>query len=73
MYNLIGQADVYSKTSGSFWWCYRDGPALDNDNNIIDFLNDNNNSILVKFKQQITGKTGNTCTKNVEIIVQLNI
>ena len=58
MYNLIEYSDVYSKTSGSLWQYYRDEPALDNNNNnIIDFPVNDNNSILFKFKQQITGQT----------------
>ena len=32
--------------------------------NDIDFPANNNNSILLKFKQQITGQTGNNGTKN---------
>ena len=38
---------------------------------IIDFPADNNNSNSFEFKQQITGKTGNGGTKNVEIMVPL--
>ena len=38
---------------------------------IIDFPADDNNSNPYKFKQQITGKTGNCGTKNVEIMVPL--
>ena len=64
-------SDVYWKTSGSLWQCYRNEPVLGNNNNIIDFLANNNNSISFKFKQQITGQTGNDGTKNVEIIVPL--
>ena len=59
------------KTSGSLWQQYRDEPALDNNNNIIDFPPDNNNSISFKFKQEITGQTGNGGTKGVEIMVPL--
>ena len=62
MYNLIEYSDAYSKTSGSLRQYYRDDPALDNNNNIIDFPANNNNSILFKFKQQI---------KDVEIMVPL--
>ena len=62
IYNLIEYSDVYSKTSGSLWQYYRDEPALGN-NNIIDFLANNNNTISFKFKQQITGQTGNDGTK----------
>ena len=42
---------------------YRDKPALDNNKNIIDFPNNNNNSILFKFKQQIPGQKGNSYKK----------
>ena len=70
MYNLIEYSDAYSKTSGSLWQYYRDEPALDNNGNIIDIL-DNNKSNSCKFKQQITVQTGNSATKNVEIIVSL--
>ena len=42
MYNLIEYSDAHSKTSGSLWQYYRDEPALDNNGNIIDFLDDNN-------------------------------
>ena len=62
IYNLIEYSDVYSKTSGSLWQYYRDEPALGN-NNIIDFLANNNNTISFKFKQQITAQTGNDGTK----------
>ena len=51
MYNLIEYSDAYSKTSGSLWKYYRDEPALHNNNNIIDFLANNNNRIYFKFKQ----------------------
>ena len=44
MYNLIEYSDVYSNTSGSLWQYYRDEPALDNNNNLIDFSANNNNS-----------------------------
>ena len=51
MYNLIEYSDVHFKAPGSWWWYYRDEPALDNYNNIIDFPANKNNSILLKFKQ----------------------
>ena len=54
MYNLIEYSDAYSKTSESLWQYYRHKPALDNNNNIIDFPANNNNSISFKFKQQMT-------------------
>ena len=71
MYNLIEYGDDYLKTSGSLWQYYRDEPVLDNNNNIIDFPANNNNSISFNFKQEITGKTGNGGTKDVEIMVPL--
>ena len=73
MYNLIGYSDTYSKTSGSLWQYYRDELALDVNSNIIDIPADNNNSILFKFKQQITDQTGNSGTKDAERMVSLNI
>ena len=69
MYNLIEYSGAYSKT-GSLWQYYRDELALDN-NNVLDFPANNNNSISFKFKQQITGQTGNGVTKDVEIMVLL--
>ena len=71
MHNLIEYSDAYQKTSGSFWQYYRNGPALDSKNNIIDFAANKNNSVPFKFKQQITGQTGNGGTKDVEIMVPL--
>ena len=57
------------KTSGSLWQNYSDEPALDANDNIIDFPADNNNSISFKFKQKIIGYTGNSGTKDVEIMI----
>ena len=37
MYNLIEYSNIYSKTSQSLWQYYRNEPALDNNNIIIDF------------------------------------
>ena len=70
-YNLIEYTDAYWKTSGSLWQYYRDDLTLDNNNNIVDFPANNNNSISFKLKQQITGKTENYGTKNIEIMVPL--
>ena len=36
-YNLTEYIDFYSKASGRLWQNYRDEPALENNNNIIDF------------------------------------
>ena len=37
MYNLIEYSDNYSKTSGSFWQYCKDIPAVNNNENIVDF------------------------------------
>ena len=55
LYDLIEYNDLYSKISGSIWQYYRDESALENNNNIIDFPANNNNSVSFKFKQQIKG------------------
>ena len=65
MYNLIEYSDAYSETSGSLWQYYRDEAALDNNGNIIDFPGDNNNSASFKFKQKITGQTGETVAQKM--------
>ena len=61
MYNLIEYCDNYSKTSGSLWQYYKDGPS----DNLAD-------SESFKSKVKIIGSTpagGNT--KDVKIIVPL--
>ena len=68
MYNVIEYSDTYSKTSRGLWQFYKDEPVLDN-KVIIDFLANNKKSILLKFKEQITGQTGNNRAKNVKIMV----
>ena len=64
MYNLIQYSDIYSKTSGRLWQYYKDEPALDSTNNIIDFLADKNS---ISFNS----KTRNNGTKDVETMVPL--
>ena len=71
IYNLIEHSNAFSKISWSFWQYYRNEPALDNNNNIVDFPAKNNNSTSLKFKEQITGPTGKGVTKDVEIMVRL--
>ena len=61
MYDLLEYSNIYLKTSGSLQWSYRDIPSLNNNNVIIDFLADGNNSNSFKFKKKITGKTNNNC------------
>ena len=71
MYNLIKNNDNYLKTSEILWQFYRDKPALNNNAVITDFPADNNNSISFKFKQKITGETGDNWRKDVEIMIPL--
>ena len=70
MYNLIEYSDNYSKTSGSLWQYCKDIPAVDNNNAIVNFA-DNNLTDSFNFKAKIAGQTGNNGTKNVEIMVPL--
>ena len=51
------------KTSGSSWQYYKDQPALDNKNSIMDFSANDNDSIFFKFKEKIIGKIRNDGTK----------
>ena len=69
--NLVEYSDIYSKTSGRLWQYYRDEKVLYDNKVIIDFSDDNSNSISFQFKQQIIGQTGNNDKKDVEIMVPL--
>ena len=70
MYNLIEYSDNYSKTSGSLWQYCKDIPAVDNNNAIVNFAN-NNLTDSFNFIVKMTGQTGDDGSKNVEIIVPL--
>ena len=70
MYDLIEYSDNYSKTSGSLWQYTKDIPALDDNNEITDFTN-NNLTDSFNFKVKMTGQTGDNGTKNVEMVVPL--
>ena len=70
MYNLIEYSENYSKTSGSLWQYCKDIPAIDNNNAIVNFTN-NNLTDSFNFKVKMTGQTGDNGTKNVEIMVLL--
>ena len=41
MYNSIEYSDSYSKASGSLWQYTKDIPAVDNNNAIFNFTNNN--------------------------------
>ena len=70
MHNLIEYGNGYSETSGSLWQYYRDEPLLNN-NNIVDFLANDNDTNSFKLKQQITRQVGNASVKDNEIMVPL--
>ena len=70
MYNLTEYSDNYSKISGSSWQYHKDEPFIDNDGAIIDVPDDLDNTSF-KYKQKITGQTGNNEIKDVQIMVSL--
>ena len=70
LYNLLESSPSYEKTSGSLWQYCKDISAVDNNNAIISFT-DNNITDLFNFKVKMTGQTGDDGTKNVEIMVSL--
>ena len=70
MYNLVEYSDNYVKTSGSLWQSCLDIPAVDNNNLVVDFT-ENNLTDSFNFKVKITGQTGNGGTKTIETIVPL--
>ena len=70
MYNLIEYIDNYSKTSESFFQYCKDIAAVDNNNEIVNF-SENNLTDSFNFKVKKTGQTGDDGTKIVEIMVSL--
>ena len=64
MYNLIEYSSNYSKTSGNLWQYYKDIPAANNDNAIVDFTNANLTDSF-NFKAKMTGQTDDNGTKDV--------
>ena len=70
MCNLIEYIDNYSKRTESLWQYCKDIPAVDNNNTIVNFA-ENNLTDLFNFKIKMTGQTGDDGTKNVEIMIQL--
>ena len=59
VYNLLEYNASYLKTSGSLWQQYRDEPFINNNGVIIDVPDDPDN-FSFKYKQKITGETGQT-------------
>ena len=70
MYNLIEYSNNCSKISGSLRQCYRDELVLNKAGGFL-YFPDDTDSVLFKFKQKITGQTGNDGTEDVEIMVPL--
>ena len=70
MYNVIEYSNNYSKTSGSLWQYCKGIPAVNNNNEIVDFT-DNKLTDSFNFKVKMTGQTGDDGTKNVEIMVPI--
>ena len=69
-YNLIEYNNNYSKTCGSLWQYCKDIPAIDNNNGIVNFT-ENNLTDSFNFKVKMRGQTGDDGTKNVEMMVLL--
>ena len=69
-YNLIEYNNNYSKTCGSLWQYCKDIPAVDNNNGIVNFT-ENNLTDSFNFKVKMRGQTGDDGTKNVEMMVLL--
>ena len=70
MYNFIEHNDNYSN-EGSLWQYYRDKPAFIDASGIKIFHENDNNSVLFKFKQKITREIGDGVRRDVKIMVQL--
>ena len=62
IYNSVEHSNNYSKTLGSLWQYYRDGPALIDAGAIANFCAAKN-SASFKFKQKLTDKTADVGTK----------
>ena len=70
MCNLIEYSDNYLKTSGSLWQYCKGIPAVNNNNAVVNFA-ENNLTDSFNFKAKMTGQTEDDGTKNVEIMVPI--
>ena len=70
MYNLIEYSDNYSKTLGSLWQYCKEIPAVNNNDEIVDF-NDANSPESLNYKAKIIGRTNNDGEIDIEIMVPL--
>ena len=62
MFNLIEYSVNYSKSGASFWQYQRGKPAVNDDGNVVAIPG---NSASFTFKEKVTAKTNNDCTKDV--------
>ena len=68
MYSLVEYSDNCSKASASLWQYCKEIPAVNNNNDIVNF----NGADSFNFKTKITGQTNNNGRiNNVEIMVPL--
>ena len=70
MYNLIEYSDNYSKTLGSLWQYCKQIPAVNNNDEIVDF-NGANSTESLNYKAKIIGRTNNDAEIDIEIMVPL--
>ena len=70
MYNFTEYSDNYSKTSGRLWQYCKDISVVNNNGDIVEFSGANVTDSF-NFKVKITGQTGVSGTKEVEITVPL--
>ena len=70
MYNLIEYSDNYSKTSGSLWQYCKEIPAVNNNDEVVDF-NGANATDSFNFKTKIIGRTNDDGIINTEIMAPL--
>ena len=71
MYNLIEYSDNYSKTSESLWQYCKDIPAVNNNDDIVNFI-EANATDLFHSKAKITGQTDDDGKiNNAQIMVPL--
>ena len=64
MYNLIEYSDNYSKTSGSLWQYCKEIPAVNNNDEVVDF-NGANATDSFNFKTKIIGQTNDDGIINI--------
>ena len=70
MYNLLEYSDNYAKTSGSLCQYCKDIPAVDNNNAIVNFT-ENNLTDSFNFKVKMIGQAVDDGTKKIQIMIPL--